>query len=84
MKPSVKVGVPVANSLGVTLLLPSHAALAVEVPSGLPGQFVQWEGKRTYYCETTGTGRAVGEIPGDYTSADAMITLVPDYRRGDA
>lgn len=47
-------------------LLPEHAALGVEVPPGTPGEFLEIDGRRMYYCETTGEGWKVGELPSSY------------------
>ena len=63
----------------VVLLLPGHAALGVEVPTGLPGRFVQHSGQRYYYCETTAKGWEVGEIPKDYIEADVHIVPIAAF-----
>lgn len=61
----------------VTMMPPEHVAIGVEVPPGSPGQFVEFEGRRMYYCETTGKGWSVGEVPGKYLDVDMPIYAVP-------
>lgn len=61
----------------VALDLPGHAALGVEVPPGTPGRFVEHAGKHLYFCETTGTGWKVGEVPSSMTDQEMRIIPVP-------
>ena len=61
-----------------TLLLPEHAALAVEAPPGTPGAFVLHEGRAMYYCETTASGWRVGEVPAHLRDAEVEIHMVPE------
>jgi hypothetical protein len=61
-----------------TMLLPDHAALAVEAPPGTPGDFIVHEGRPMYYCETTDTGWRVGDIPGGLKGLIPELLMVPD------
>ncbi|WP_432559342.1 hypothetical protein [Granulicoccus sp. GXG6511] len=63
----------------VVLFLPSHAALGVAVPDGIPGHFVEHEGQRYYYCETTGEGWRVGELPSGHEGEDVEIYPVRPF-----
>lgn len=45
------------------LLAPGHAALGVEAPTDVEGEFVVHEGRRYYYCETTAEGFKIGQLP---------------------
>jgi len=64
----------------VAIDLPDHAALGVEIPVGLPGHYLEHDGKRMYYCETTVKGWIVGELPSHYADASATIVPIPPYR----
>lgn len=59
------------------LMAPEHAALGVEVPEGVPGTFIELDGVRLYYCETTATGWRVGAMPGEYSRSDISGRLIP-------
>lgn len=63
----------------VALDLPGHAALGVEAPPGVPGQFVEHEGRRMYFCETTGTGWRVGEVPSSMAEQEMTVIPVPSF-----
>ena len=52
------------------LLAPGHAALGVVAPPDLPGTFVEYDGVRYYYCETTAAGFRIGELPSDIQPSD--------------
>lgn len=62
-----------------TLMPPEHAALAVEAPPGTPGEFFEFKGHRMYYCETTASGWAVGEVPRDYQGLEIPAFAVPPF-----
>jgi hypothetical protein len=54
-----------------------HAALAVSAPPGLlTGQYVELNGRRFYYCETTSEGWKVGELPPGVNFEDLRLSLV--------
>lgn len=59
-----------------TMLLPEHAALAVEAPSGTPGDFILHEGRAMYYCETTGTGWRVGQLPAGLRGKSVSLYMI--------
>ena len=64
---------------GVAMIfMPRHAALGVaDLPRAL-GVYVDHRGSRYSYCETTGTGWVVGELPESHTLADIdMIATAP-------
>lgn len=56
-------------------LLPGHVALGVEAPAWVPGTFAEVDSHRMYYCETTGEGWSVGEMPAQIKPRE--ITWLP-------
>lgn len=48
------------------LFPPGHAALGVVVPDDLQGHFLEHEGRKYFYCETTDEGWKIGELPDRY------------------
>lgn len=52
----------------VILIFDTHAAVGVVCP-GATGSYYNYDGHRYYYCETTGVGWSVGDIPEEYGSA---------------
>jgi hypothetical protein len=68
----------VAEAMGydaVMVFLPGHAAVAVE-SSQASGSYYQYEGMKYYYCETTGSGWDLGEMPSDHKSQSADLVQV--------
>jgi hypothetical protein len=62
---------------GVVLIeLPGHMAVGVKGDDALYGSYYEYEGERYFYLETTNSGWAVGEIPDQFTGADAIIRPV--------
>jgi hypothetical protein len=55
------------------LLAPGHAALGVEAPTDVEGEFVVHEGRRYYYCETTAEGFKIGHLPSDIDPASLRL-----------
>ncbi len=47
-----------------------HAAIGISAPVGLPGTYVDYEGHRYYYCETTASGSRIGQLPADVNPAE--------------
>lgn len=60
------------------LLGPGHAALGVAGAEGLPGSYVEHRGIRYYYCEMTGQGWQIGQIPEGYEKVKIDVCPVPD------
>lgn len=44
---------------------PTHMAVGV-LGDGIPGAFTTYDNKKYYYCETTGDGWKIGDIPDEY------------------
>jgi len=67
------------NIDAVLLLLPAdrpvHMAAGV-AGKGISGYYYTFEGKHYYYCETTGEGWEIGEIPDDFIGVPAKILQV--------
>jgi hypothetical protein len=62
------------------LLAPGHAAVGVEVPNDVPGAYLEHEGIRYYYCETTTEGFMVGTLPADIDPSQISFIPVPDWQ----
>lgn len=59
---------------GVVLLrLPGHVAVGVAGGEGVYGTYWEYEGRKYYYLETTGTGWGIGEIPEEYRTQSASV-----------
>lgn len=58
------------------LFPPSHAAVGVAVPQAVSGHFLEHEGERYFYCETTADGWSVGELPERYEDEDIPVLPV--------
>lgn len=67
---------------GVVLLeVPSkkHMALGLKGEDSIPGTYVEVDGTRYYYVETTGEGWRVGQAPDGYTNVRTEIRSVDDH-----
>lgn len=60
----------------VLLLLPGHMAVGVWGAEGYPGSYYLQGGKRYYYCETTGVGWEMGDMPSSYQGVSATLIEV--------
>ena len=60
-------------------VFPGHAAVGVEVPHDVPGAYLEREGVRYYYCETTKSGWIVGVMPDDVEVADMTFISIPPW-----
>jgi len=59
---------------GVCLIIPSgHVAVGVLGSEALPGTYYELDGKRYYYCETTGSGFEIGECPDEHKNESAQL-----------
>jgi len=63
------------------LLAPGHAAVGVEVPNDVAGAYLEHEGVRYYYCETTDSGWTVGMVPDDVAQETLHFVTVPEWDR---
>jgi hypothetical protein len=64
---------------GVVLLgCSDHMAVGIQGSETLPGAYFEYDGRRYYYIETTGSGYGIGEIPEAFQETKADIyTVVP-------
>ncbi len=60
---------------------PEHYAVGILGEEGLPGYYFTYKDKRYYYCETTGDGWAIGDIPSEYQDAKATIYEINEYQQ---
>jgi hypothetical protein len=59
---------------GVCLINPpGHVAVGVLGSETLPGTYYELDGKRYYYCETTGSGFEIGDCPDEYVNESAKL-----------
>jgi len=59
------------------LFVPGHAALGVAGAEDMPGTYVEHNGVPYYYCEMTGAGWQIGEVPEQYGVADVEVSPIP-------
>lgn len=68
------------NIDAVLLILPAdapeHMAAGVAGGNGIHGVYYEYDGRNYYYCETTGEGWMLGDIPPQYTSVTVEIIQV--------
>ena len=62
------------------LVTKDHAALGVVAPVGLPGTYVEYEGHRYYYCETTAAGFRIGQLPSEVRADQIRICPLRDVK----
>ena len=60
---------------------PEHYAVGILGEEGLPGYYFTYKDKRYYYCETTGDGWAIGDIPSEYQDVKATIYEINEYQQ---
>lgn len=61
---------------------PNHYAVGV-LGSDLIGLYYTYEDKNYYYCETTGDGWEIGQIPSEYRNIEAYIYEINEYQQYD-
>ena len=60
---------------------PNHYAVGI-LGTNIPGGFYwNYNDKKYYYCETTGNGFEIGEIPEEYKDADAHIYSIKESQQ---
>jgi hypothetical protein len=68
------------NIDAVLLILPAnnpeHMAAGVAGGNGIQGAYYEYDGRNYYYCETTGEGWMVGDIPDDYQYVTVRVIQV--------
>lgn len=64
----------------VILILPGHAAVGIEAPEGIGGDFVTHNGVKYLYGETTDEGWRIGDLPSHYIGAEVTILPVSPLR----
>lgn len=55
---------------------PGHLAVGILGSEGYQGSYYTYSGQRYYYCETTGEGWIMGQIPSEYLGQSATIIQV--------
>lgn len=60
---------------------PEHYAVGILGEEGLPGYYFIFEDGHYYYCETTGDGWAIGDIPPEYQDVEATIYRINTYQQ---
>ncbi|MCD6407807.1 hypothetical protein J7L87_02000 [bacterium] len=62
--------------VGLILLL-RHCALGISGVKGISGDFIEYQGKRYYYCEMAGEGWKIGKLPPGDSLEEAELLPVP-------
>jgi hypothetical protein len=60
---------------------PEHYAVGILGEEGLPGYYFTYKNKRYYYCETTGEGWEIGDLPPEYQDVEATIYEIREYQQ---
>jgi len=60
---------------------PEHYAVGILGEEGLPGYYFTYKDKRYYYCETTGSGWEIGELPEEFQNEEATIYEIKEYQQ---
>lgn len=58
------------NYESALIIIDEHMAVGVTGEEGIDGTYFPKGDRRYYYCETTGKGYAIGEVPDAYTGAE--------------
>ncbi len=58
-----------------------HMAVGVWGSESVPGSYYLHNGRRYYYCETTGDGFEIGDIPAEFQSASADLYDINEHRQ---
>ena len=59
----------------VLLSPPGHMACGI-YSSSLPGTYIEYDGRKYYYIETTGTGWGIGDLPDTYSDSEFTVYQV--------
>lgn len=68
-----------AGFRSLLVVMPGHAAAAVEAPADVEGSYFEHNGVRYYFCETTAEGWSVGELPPDLRAGPFTVLEVPAW-----
>ena len=60
---------------------PEHYAVGVLGDEGLPGYYWTFNDKLYYYCETTGDGWKIGDLPPEFQDEEATIYEIREYQQ---
>ncbi len=52
---------------------PGHMAVGVWATENLRGTHYTWNGRNYYYCETTGDGWKIGDVPSEFQNVDVTL-----------
>lgn len=55
---------------------PGHMAVGIYGNADMPGYYWEYDGRKYYYVETTGTGWGIGDIPETYKDTEAYVHQV--------
>lgn len=62
----------------IFISLPNHLAVGV-LGENLYGSYYEYQGKRYYYCETTGDDWKIGDLPNEYQSISAHLYSINQH-----
>ena len=60
---------------------PEHFAVGILGEEGLPGYYFLYKDRHYYYCETTGDGWSIGDLPPEYQDVEATIYEINTYQQ---
>lgn len=59
------------------IFIPGHCALGITEVEGIKGEFVEYDGKKYFYCEMTEEGWKIGELPKGLSLKEAKVFPIP-------
>ncbi len=71
----------ILNYSAIFINPPGHMAAGVWGSDSVPGSYYLHDGRRYYYCETTGDGWGIGQIPSAYQSVSVDLYDIDESRQ---
>ena len=74
----------VRRLLGLNVVLlqyEDHVATAVQLHNQTDGYYIEYEGNTFFICDPTYIGASIGQIPAEYTKAEAQMILCKPIKR---
>ena len=59
------------------MYVPGHAALGLAGTAGIDGVLKEHDGIRFYYCEMTGEGWKIGQLPDQHNETELTVVPIP-------
>lgn len=71
----------IINYAVILISFPSHMTAGVWGHEAYPGWYISYEGKRYYFCETTGQGWRMGDLPSEYRNVEATVIPINEWEQ---